>query len=68
MTSTFKQHFISAVLTFVIGFATYMGIYLSTPNFEFTKDAISAAALAGFIAGGRAVLKLIIEWNTEPQA
>lgn len=68
MKSTIKEHLVSLALTFLSGFAVYMAFLIQTPNFQFTKDALGSAGVAAIIAGVRAVAKLIIEWDSEPQA
>lgn len=56
-----KRHLISAAITFVATFLFFFCGLVMTEQFKFTWDALYAASLGGFIAGARAVAKIIYE-------
>lgn len=58
----FKQHLISASLTFSTVFFLTIALAINVPEFQFNKQSIVAIALAGVIAGVRALAKFIVEW------
>ena len=64
MTSTLKQHLISAGLTFVSVFLVTIAFAVANTSFTFSKEALLSLAVSAIIAGVRGVAKLIIECYT----
>lgn len=56
-----KRHLISLVLTFLATFFLVVGFEMADPNFVFSAVSIKIVALAGLIAGARAVAKIVYE-------
>lgn len=62
--SNVKQHLISIATTFVTAFLVTVSMAVQVPEFSFSKQTLVAVALAGIIAGLRAIFKFIVEFFT----
>lgn len=56
-----KRHAISAAITFGATFLFFFCSLVMNNNFQFTKDAIAAAALGALLSAVRAVAKIVYE-------
>lgn len=61
MKTTFKEHLISAVITFVATFFLMMSLMISDANFTWSKESFQALVVACAISATRTVAKIIYE-------
>lgn len=59
--TNFKDHLISAGITFVATFFLVMSFTISDVNFAWTKESIQATIVAAVIAATRSLAKVIYE-------
>lgn len=63
MPSTFKEHLISAGVTFGSTFLTVFSLEIVNTSFSFSREALLSLSLAAVVAGVRSVAKLFLEWK-----
>lgn len=63
--TNFKDHLISAGITFVATFFLMMSLTISNTNFTWTKESIQAGVVAATVAATRSLAKIIYELCSE---
>ena len=64
MSQTFKEHLVSAGVTFITAFVSIIALSLQSPDFQYSKSSIVALGISAIVVGIRALAKLVLSWTT----